>query len=290
MDDCMKHFLITCLAILSITSSVYGASISIGLPEKVQVGTRISAQVVIDTENENINSFDFTIAFPKDLVSFDGYGDQGALVPLWIVPPREDAGSIYLSGIIPGGVDRTYDPEHPQDYRVTLTTLYFVVKKTGVGSLIFTHALVLKNDGHGSAAKTTVQPTVITSIESGIPSTVSSDTVPPLPFIVTIIPKPPFGKTPSLAQFNATDTESGIEHYEAAIHNGKWVRVTNPYALPYRVFPYMLSIRAFDFSGNYREQDIRVGEMLDQRVVAVSILIVLVLLLFLYRRKRKLYE
>lgn len=280
----MKLFFITLLSIWLFASSVHAAMLSVKV-QPANEGT-VAVDVMVDTQGESINSADVSLTFPSDLLTFSGYVETEGVIPLWVERPHlTDSKTVRFSGVIPGGLDREYDPNNPQKITSTLAELLFTVRKAGSGNIAITQAQLLKNDGLGTTVATTTNAAPIQTMNTT--ESTPADTTPPEPFTIEILEKSSFGKTPRLATFAAIDTGSGIDHYEARIRRGGWHRVTSPYPLPFRFFSYTLAVRAYDFAGNYREQRISVpGE--NPRVLLLSLCGLSIIGFLIYKNRNRL--
>lgn len=279
-----KFFIPLCIFFFSSAVVVSAATLSITAPSDVHPGERIIVDVLVDTQDVQINSGDISLSFPPSLFVFKGYAPDAGVLSLWLTAPHEESpGIIHLSGITPGGFDRIYDPEHPNVRTVTLARLFFEVRDPGVAELRITHAELLRNDGHGTSVPVSTTPRTISV--GGARVSPSSDVIIPIPFTIHLVPS--VGKTPRLAVFEATDEGGGIEHYEVKQETGTWHIATSPYPVPHRLFSYTMTVRAFDFSGNYRDQSITIGGENPTRTILLSILFVLIIV---FLRKRYTHE
>lgn len=273
--------------------ATFAAILSIDAPSNVSVGERVAVDILLDPENQSINSIESTINFSTDTFSFNGFSSKQSSIPIWVNEPKEKIpGKITFSGVVPGGLDRIYDPLNSKNKSIPIIRLFFISKKIGFSDLSFSNSLVLENDGKGTSVPVTTKSTRI-SIDGNIrdPETpLTEDKNSPEPFNVKIVERSVFGRSPKLAIFEAQDNEGGIDHYEASVGNLGFQQATSPFALPYRLFDYPFTVRAFDFSGNFREQQITVkGENTISILFLVIILIGSVFLLRFrfYKRNKK---
>ena len=134
--------------------TVYGSNISFETPSSVHVGQNVDLLINLETDGVLINSIELTVHYDIDLFSFIGYEDKNSLLKLWIAPPHEIEGKIYLSGIIPGGVSGVYDPNRKDDNGklapLPLVHLFFTAKKEGRAEFSFIDSKVLEHDGLGT--------------------------------------------------------------------------------------------------------------------------------------------
>lgn len=260
---------------------VSAAVLSLGSESTYAVGEKMAVKVLLDPQNESVNSVDIAMQFPENLIRFAGYDSQNTAISLWVTPPKvATAGVVHFSGVTPGGLDRVYDPQHPEQKELSLLTLYFIPKYVGSGELQFQEVRLLKNDGKG----TTVDSSTVTKKEFVISNNKLIDeggeseekNLLPEPFNIQILERSIFGKTPRLAVFSTEDGETGISHYEIKSSAGKYKIGTSPYPLPYRLLSYSLGVRAYDFDGNYREETVVVP---GEKPYAILMLLVLLLVI-----------
>lgn len=277
------------LVILFIPFFAFASQLSVKIPTTVSVGDRISVDVFVDPQQVSINSVQSTILFSPEYLSFNGFSAQQSSIPVWVEEPKEKkSGVVSFSGVIPGGLDRLYDPLNTSNHAIPIIRLFFITKKAGTVDFSFGESSVLANDGRGTKTPVTTTAgsvTIVPTASGSVPiSALTSDTNPPLPFVITIINQSLFGKTPRLAVFTANDKEGGIDHYEVRVGDLGFVKGISPFPLPYRLFSYDLTVRAFDYSGNMQEQTITVPAESSLLVdIPLLILVVLILGFFTYR-------
>ena len=241
----------------------------------------------------SINSIASKIVFSNEYLQFNGFSSTQSSIPVWVEEPKEVSGAVVFSGVIPGGLDRLYDPLNTNNKGIPVVRLFFISKKAGQTNLFFKDSSVLRNDGKGTSTVVTSSPRTITIKEEGgrpIAITLAQDTTPPRPFTISIITQSLFGRTPRLATFFADDSEGGIDHYEVSVANSTFIRATSPYPLPYRLFPYIITVRAFDYSGNMQQQQVTVSTenrpfVLSSLLIAVIILVGFLTVRFYNRRR-----
>ena len=79
---------------------------------------------------------------------------------------------------------------------------------------------------------------------------ITIDTTPPLPFTVHIDPEGWTNNTQPVLTFATSDETSGISHYELAINDGEFIRVTSPYQLePQPDGEHIITVKAVDRAG-----------------------------------------
>lgn len=282
----MKYFAFPLFIILSFSTAapVSAASISL-VAQQSPKGEPLSIDVMVDPEGESINSAEVTLSFDPSLYVFSGYESNNGAITLWVTPPKEiQSGTVSFSGVILGGVERMYDPHRPSDFRVPLTRLLFTEKGSGEGVFSVEKATLLKNDGIGSSLSVSKKgiSTIAhagTSLDEG-----AVDSVPPLPFTIQITEPSVFGEAPRLATFSALDQETGIARYEVKINNGRFRETQSPLVVPERLLAYSLTVRAIDFAGNAREEQIRIDGTVPGWLLALIAVGVLIAIVW-YRRR-----
>jgi len=149
----MKKLLFISIIFLSglifFAGSSFASNISFETEPTVNTGENLDVVVKADTEGVLINGIEFIIDYDQNLLSFTGYSDDNAVVKLWINPPEEKEGKIYLSGIVPGGVLGLYDANKKGESRsnelspIPLVHLFFTAKNTGKANFSFVDSINL---------------------------------------------------------------------------------------------------------------------------------------------------
>lgn len=282
----MKLFL-SFIALFFISTSAFAADVSIVAPDNVKKGENFTISVILDTEGVPINSFDVTIAYPRDIFSFSGYKEDGSVKRIWIAHPKVESNGIHFSGIIPGGVEGMYNPDKKELQPLNLIQLIFSAKNTGSGSFSFVNSSVLQNDGKGTPLAHTYINKDLMVLESTDVEYQLVDTKPPEPFIIDFIPTSVFSRSPSMIAFSTTDNDSGVEKYQLYTPSSTWKDVVSPVQVTKGILKRDVVVRAVDFIGNTRESSIQVpGVMSNIQFFAI---ILIVAALYFSRRffKRK---
>ena len=117
--------------------------------QEIGFGQELKADMLLNTENEEINAVEGRIIFPDDLLELKDIRDGNSIINFWVEKPRRDsAGSIIFSGITPGGF---------KGESGLILALTFQAKKGGEGKIELLETRALKNDGAGSPANVSIQ-------------------------------------------------------------------------------------------------------------------------------------
>lgn len=160
------------LSIIIFPSISLAAELFFSSPRETKAGENLELVITLDTGGEFINSIELVINYDNDLLSFDGYSDENSIIKLYIDPPHSEqkergvkTEKIYLSGIIPGGVQGLYDPNRESKTSelspLPLVHLFFRTKKDGNAKFSFENSKILKNDGLGTSLTHEQIPTEI---------------------------------------------------------------------------------------------------------------------------------
>lgn len=283
-------FLIFILFLLKANQTL-ASTLSVISPDSILNNKQFEVKIELDTGGSLINSFDITVSYPKDLLKFEGYKEEGSINKSWYISPTEkNNGSINFIGIIPGGVDGVYDPDKKGLQPIPITKLLFSSKSNGIGEFKIINSSILENDGLGTPLVYDVNNSRISISISNINenSENKSDNEPPFPFDIEFIESGFFSKTPSMIIFSTTDKESGIKSYQIKKTGNLWKDVTSPLAISKSLLKKDIIVRAVDYSGNERLSSIQIPGLVSGRQLALLALVFgLGLYVFFLYKKRK---
>lgn len=280
-----KFFKILILSFLSFvfyTNNSFAAELLLNIKDDFVNQKSFYIDISVDTKGESINAVSSNFYFDDSYMSFSGFDNEKSSIVIWAQIPKETSrGIVSFSGAIPGGIDRLYDPLNPKKTEFTVVRLLFNAKNFGNTSVSLKDSLILKNDGVGTKIKNNdISKEIL--IKKEILQNESLDIQEPLPFIISIIEKSFFGRTPRLAVFSTTDDSGGIKKYEASF-GGEFREVSSPISIPNKIFPYKLTIRAYDYSDNFREQQITIKS--SKMYVFALILFIIILGLWIFGKR-----
>jgi hypothetical protein len=266
----MKKFTLIIILFLTFAKIAWAADVYFVIPKNIRAGEIFEVLINADTGGELINGVDMEIGYPKDLMSFAGYKNDDTVIGLWVETPNEKDGQVYFKGIIPGGASGLYDPARPGLAALPIARLIFRAKIAGDGTISFVESSILKNDGTGTPLKHDKNDAEIIIGNAAVTGEVtdSPDKTPPEPFNITLVPSSVFSRTPSMIIFNTDDGGSGIKKYEMTTNGGSsWENTYSPQPIRNFMWGQTVTVRAFDFYGNFRDAEIRIPSLVSYTLV-----------------------
>ncbi len=286
----MKKLLIILAIFISFFTNAQAADFSVSSPKEAKTGEVFEVLISANSDGEAVNSFEASIAYDVDLLNFKGYKNTDTLLKIFILSPKEVNGVVRFSGIIPGGVSGLYDANSSALLDLPLVSLVFEAKKNGVGTFSLSDTKMLKNDGMGTALVHAIKNSELfiegndakVENEKNKPES-STDKKPPEPFEVSYIISSFFSKTPSLIMFNTNDEDTGIKSYMVKESWKPWTEASSPYKVNKGIFAKAVTVRAYDYAGNYRDSTIVIPSLIEPKHIPVIVLAVFLLGLLLYK-------
>ncbi len=308
----LKFFLATALLVFTGTPAVSRAAntnISLSSPHTASVGQSIRIRVLVSSD-QSLNAAQGTVQYPKEFLSVTGIATGKSIIKYWQQEPNNDPGTGTIS--FTGGLPNP-------GYTGTGGTVFDITARAlaeGKATVVFgENTQILANDGNGSVLDTskqgaTIQITKATTPdqETTPPAEPAKDTTPPTDLELLIGHDGNLFNGDWFAVFQATDTESGIDHYEIAETSQKtpypvdneWIKATSPYRLQEQVKNTKIFFKAVDKAGNQSiiSHDHIVKPPLLQMIttqtdwrflviLAILLLLAVVLPIFVYNRKKQ---
>lgn len=245
----MRHlFLFIAFVIFGMTASeTHAAVIKFETKEAiVQVGEILTVQVLLDTQDEEINAVETLVQYSQETLTLSRVLDGDSAVTLWVQEPMiRDDGSILFSGITPGGL---------KGDNIILLTLEFRVTKEEVGKLFFGETQLLLHDGLGTEASVTAVPYELNILGQTKEQNISPlyvDIEPPESFVPVVTKDADIFSGRRFIVFATEDKNSGIAYYEVKEGElGTYERATSPYEIKSDSFDRTLYVKAVDREGN----------------------------------------
>jgi len=277
-----------------------------------------SLRLDVDRESgECINAFDITVSFSDSIMPID-ISLGRSIVPLWIEFPtiNIENQTVTMAGGIPNG----YCGRVAGDLNLTNIIADIVFRLPGTTPITdnpaivtVTSATAYLNDGLGTSAPLrTFQAEYTLYDEAGEfirddwTDIVVADRIAPEPFEVTLIKGGLESRGKYYIEFNTTDKQSGISHYEVmeerdvknsffsfGAATAPWVRARSPYILDDQSLRSLIRVKAVDKAGNEyiatllpQNTGFSLVEMALFGFAGVLILIVIAAGWFFWRRSR----
>ncbi len=282
-----KIIIIVLFSIYALPVVSFAAEVFVSTPQNITIHETFEVLINANTDGELINSANIVLHYDNSLLSFSGYKNEGAMINLWIHSPYEKNSSIYMDGIIPGGVSGLYDPKKENPAPIPLARLLFNAKKAGNAEFSFTKTEILKHDGKGTQLvhrqiggniEVIKKENELVKIENVL------DKEKPEPFNVTFLESSVSSQTPSLIIFKANDLGSGIKEYQMSINGSEWVLIKSPQPVTKGLLPYTITVRAFDFDANFQDSSIRIPGAIPTWVLwSIAILVGVLFCIIAYR-------
>lgn len=292
----IKHFrkiYIIIFALLCLIPSLsFAADVSIYSDKNVEIGNSFEILINANTDGVPINSIDIVIDYDESLVSFSGYKTESTITPVWIDSPHEKNGNIYMSGIIPGGVSGLYDPRDITQSElgpIPIARLLFTTKNQGNAKFSFIKTEILEHDGEGTKlSHTQTGTTVLIKNNFGGTDNLSreisiEDKEKPEPFSITFLEASASSSTPSMIIFEARDIGSGIKEYKMNKGGSMWINIQSPWEVRKGIFPYNLTVRAYDFAGNFEDSSIYIQGFLSTPIISIASILFILLCFIGYK-------
>lgn len=237
---------------------VFGAEIGLFSKTKEVGLEQFRIDVILDTQNENLNAVEGTLIFPQNLLAFSRFTLGDSIINFWLQKPGlESGGEIIFSGIIPGGY---YG-------KGKIFSVVFKALEQGDVSFELAGLKVLLNDGQGTAKNlndSRYTMTIKRGAETGLIQLENGDDFePPESFSVHLAKDKDIFEGKWFIVFETQDKKSGIDHFEVAerkpgfLISGKpsgfeWVFTESPYVLKNQELKSDVYVKAVDGTGNER--------------------------------------
>jgi len=219
-----------------------------------------SVQLMIDTEEDCINTVKGEIDFSKDVLEAVNFATGNSILTIWLQTPKIDQnlGKISFIGGIPGGYCGPL-PGEPGELDLLLK-IFFKTKREGMANLRFSEeSQVLLNDSLGTPAKLTIKGAVFT-ILPGIPEVpkeewqeeLEKDNIPPEPFEIEIHRTPEIFEGKYFITFFTSDKQTGLDYFEVKEGKRNWEKAESPYLLEDQDLKSIIKVKAVDKAGNER--------------------------------------
>lgn len=266
--------------------SVFGAQLYLTASrDTASVGDTLLVHAVLDTEGEQLNAVDGSI-----ILSAKGtyeFSTAGSVLTIWPTTPSLSQDGKKVSFI--GGVPDGFHSSQAKVFDIAVT-----MNETGELQLVPDHIVAYKNDGKGtpvSVATRNVHIQVTPAAKDVDPinewnSAKTADTVPPLPFTISLGKDTTVYEGKQFITFSTTDEGSGIDYYEVKENMYAPEKNSGVYILKNQIAPETVTVSAYDKAGNVRIETVSIGAQSHtlRNSIVVSI-VLLIIFVVLYRRR-----
>lgn len=253
-----------------------------------EVGDDISVVLNLNTSGKLINVVQGTISFPTEFFDIQSIKTGDSFLTLWAKRPAAlDDGTIVFSGGVPHG----FNGQSGNVFSFILKP-----KKIGESIISISNAAILLNDGLGTKLSGVKFAPLMLEIESQKTEKAEQpliDKIPPEPFVPIISRIPSIAENKYFVSFSTTDKQSGISYYEVqedyvifpffgVWFPTKWHKTETPYVLSLQHWWSKVRVRAYDVTGNYREEV--VTKPLDKEgfIILNILLVIATIILFFF--------
>jgi len=199
------------------------------------VGDTIPVQIIVSSSDQSANAVSGTVAFPVDKFKVTSLSKSNSVVDFWAADPSfsNTAGTIHFEGVI-------LNPGFTGSKGIVLTA-YLKVKVAGSGSLTYSSASVLANDGSGtditkpsgkaSFNLANAAPTIApVSTPASTPSSVSTSTKNSTSTSVFSIAEVPRSDTtdPIINLTFSSQSKTPVDHYTVSVDDSAGIDVVEP--------------------------------------------------------------
>lgn len=265
--------------------------------KEIEVGNVITVEVLLDTENRNINVLDgdLWVKSANNAVSIRSLSIANSVFSLWPTKPFFDDrnGKITFVGGRPTGL---------VDNQAKVLLIALVANHPGTAEIEVGALNALLNDGRGSKIKVDGESFKIKVVKntSGVTSDdwqkiIADDQTPPESFTIESGQDPYTFNGDRFITFFAYDRESGIAYYEVSENGREFTRSNNTYVLQdQNKKRSKVIVVAYDRAGNkrtvvwYSDDSLRIlNRFIWPGIIILIIILISLPIIYYFRRFRK---
>lgn len=223
-----------------------------------KVGDTITATIYVESTGQAMNAVSGTVSVPTDSFDIVGVSNSGSIVNFWVQEPVRQGTSATFEGVV---LNPGYSGPAGKIATVTLRA-----KRTGTGSLSFSSASILANDGKGTNLLSGTRGATYTIGEGATPPPAPQAPAVPVgdeeegddtegPTIDTFTVQNRDSRTNPLISVNIRASDrSGVALYELSLDGGAYLSwedfASGVYKLTVGPGAHTLSLRVVDTYGN----------------------------------------
>jgi len=279
------------VSLFFVVKSVFAYDVSILKNiESVSTGSEFYVDLILNTDGNSINGIEGSVIFDTKKAKFIRSETGQSFITNWIESPYLLDNTIVFSGIVPNGFTNFTDLATGQKTKSKIARLVFLATSDGDFLLNTKNITVAANDGEGSITKINDTQENIKITNTGEIKSYSFEDVIKPTIIVEIVKDANLFEGRDTLIFNAIDKESGIEGVYLKNKKGEWIKINSPYLLEESVRKGIITLRAVDFSGNYKSISIFPNiknTILHTNVLYVILIIGLIIFFYIKRNAKK---
>ena len=226
--------------------------------DEVPNGATFKVTVYVNAVEERVNTIEGKLVYDNEKIILERIDETDSIIGIWVSRPEEEKkGSVYWSGIIPGGFEYLLKPLDSNKYPGVVVSFVFRAVEEGQVNIGIEDGVLYLHDGEGTQHDFTLPPLEINITASGDnPITgediVEDDLEPPEPIDVLIGENQDMFDGKYFIAFNTKDLKSGVDYFEVRETGFDWVRAESPYLLQNQRLSNKIIVKAVDRAGNAR--------------------------------------
>lgn len=222
-----------------------------------KVGDTITAVVYVESTAQAMNAVSGTVAVSGDVFDLVNATSAGSIVNFWVTEPKKQGNTAFFEGVV---LNPGYTGSAGR-----MATLTLRAKKAGSGSLSFSSATILANDGQGTNLLSGTRGVTYTIQEGPVPpkeevpkeageaKLSGPDTTPPTIDVFSEVPRDSKSDPNIRVRAHAKDA-SGVASYEFSLDGGAYLPWEDPSSgiFTFHAGPgaHTLTLRVVDSYGN----------------------------------------
>ncbi|MBL8031685.1 MAG: hypothetical protein JNK33_05175 [Candidatus Doudnabacteria bacterium] len=261
--------------------------------KQVQVGDTVVVDVRLNTEGKQLNAVEGVVHVQGGVAKVLDISVGGSALTIWPRPPvaqvTAEGVDIWFTGGVPGGFAES---------DALLFKVVVVPEKSGKIILQPEQVVSYENDGQGTKVLASTSSFTLSVVEGDGTNTnsweqaVTSDTVSPEPFTITLGQDNSVYDNKKFISFNTTDAGSGVDHYEVAEDASAPIRAESPYVLREQGAR-RVTVTAYDKAGNAQLATLNLppehlaSTLIVYVGIALGVLCILIVLVYRAKRQKK---
>jgi hypothetical protein len=256
----------------------FSASLTASSTSSISAGDTSIIDIFLDTEGTVINSIDGSIVLSDEHQGNFEIRDislVNSMFTMWPRKPSLEANKkISFIGVVPGGVEGD---------RVLLFRLIVKINQSGNFNITPNNIRAYLNDGLGTSVSITPKSSTINvsggdrELKDSWREIISNDNTAPAPFVIEILSDSNLFDGKKFINFETTDLESGISHYEVKEGSYPAVRTGTNYVLINQDKEVDIIVTAYDKAGNCQVATLLQDKPINWKGIVIALALILVI-------------